>query len=370
MNAPEITNALPASTSLDKAASWQNLLGSSQRQLGTLVRAIGAVLLALLVFGIMLLLFGKDPLRAYIDIFSSTLGSSYGLSEVLVKLIPLVFCALAVLLPARVGLVNVGGEGQLYLGAWLATWGALTFGAWPRPLALPLVILLGFVGGGLWAAIPALLRIKVGLNETISTLLLNYVAVLFVNLFIFGPWKDPASANFPQTKPFADAVLLPQYFGTRVHLGLVLALVAVIVLYFVLKQTRWGFEMRAIGGNAEAARRKGLPIARYILINMVIAGGLAGLAGMGEVMAIQGRLRPGISPGYGYMGFLISWLAMQNPLGVVIMAFVMAVIALGGDTLQITQAMPYATVNILMALILFIVLSGFFKRGSSVQGGR
>lgn len=370
MNAPEITTIAPVSAPPDKAASWlRNLLGQSRRQLGVVIQAVGALVLALLVFGIVLLLFGKDPLLAYSDIYTSTLGSSYGLSEVLVKLIPLVFCALAVLLPARIGLVNVGGEGQLYLGAWLATWGALTFGAWPRPFALPAVIILGFVGGALWAAIPALLRIKAGLNETISTLLLNYVAVLFVNFFIFGAWKDAASANFPQTVEFNAAVRLPQFGDTRVHLGLVLALVAALLIYFVLKRTRWGFEMRAIGGNAEAARRKGLPIARYILINMMIAGGLAGLAGMGEVMAIQGRLRPGISPGYGYIGFLISWLAMQNPLGVVVMAFVMAVIALGGDTLQLTQSMPYATVNILMALILFIVLGGFFKkRGSSGQG--
>lgn len=369
MNAPEITNVASIPAVADKNPSWlQNLLENSRRLLGSLVQAGGALILAMIVFGVVLLLFGKDPLRAYTDIFNTTLGSSYGLSEALVKLIPLVFCALAVLLPARIGLVNVGGEGQLYLGAWLATWGALTFGAWPRPIALPLVIVLGFLGGALWAAIPALLRIKAGLNETISTLLLNYVAVLFVNLFIFGPWKDSASANFPQTVEFSEAVRLPQFGDTRVHLGLVLALVAAALIYFVLKKTRWGFEMRAIGGNAEAARRKGLPIARYILFNMMIAGGLAGLAGMGEVMAIQGRLRPGISPGYGYMGFLISWLAMQNPLGVVIMSFVMAIIALGGDTLQLTQGMPFATVNILMALILFIVLGGFFKRGSSGQG--
>ena len=362
MSTPEMAKGVAVPTPVGEDTGLQKLLEQSRGLLGAVVRAVGAMVLALIVFGIVLLLFGKDPLQAYIDIFNSTLGSSYGLSEVLVKLIPLVFCALAVLLPARVGLVNVGGEGQLYLGAWLAAGGALAFGSWPQPIALPLVIILGFVGGALWAAIPALLRLKAGLNETISTLLLNYVAVLFVNLFIFGPWKDPTSANFPQTVEFSDAVRLPQFGATRVHFGLVLALLAVAIIYFVLKRTRWGFEMRAIGGNAEAARRKGLSITRYMLINMMIAGGLAGLAGMGEVMAIQGRLRPGISPGYGYMGFLISWLAMQNPLGVVVMSFVMAVIALGGDTLQLTQALPFATVNILMALILFIVLGGFFKR--------
>ncbi len=147
-----------------------------------------------------------------------------------------------------------------------------------------------------------------------------------------------------------------------VHLGIILALLAIAALYFVLNKTVWGYEMRTIGGNAEAALRKGLPIGRYVVLGMFVAGGIAGMAGMGEVMAIQGRLRPGISPGYGYMGFLISWLAGHSPIGAVLMAFLIAVIALGGDTLQITQSMPYSTVNILMALILFIVLGGFFQQ--------
>lgn len=316
---------------------------------------------ALLCFAIVLLLFGKDPLRAYSDIFRQTLGSRYGLSEVLVKLIPLLLCALAVLLPARLGLVNVGGEGQIYMGAWLATWGALSLGDLPRPLALTAVLVLGFIGGGLWAAIPAYLRARGWLNEVISTLLLNYVAIQFVNYFIYGAWRDPESANFPQTVRFADAFLLPQFGGTRVHLVLPLALVASVLIFFLLRYTRWGYAMRAIGGNPEAALRHGFPIARYLILSMVIAGGLAGLAGVGEVMAIQGRLRPAFSPGYGYVGFLISWLAGHSPFAAIGMAFLLAVIALGGDTLQITQNVPFSTVNILMALILFIVLGNFFR---------
>ena len=327
-----------------------------------LFRPILILLTALVCFGIVLLLFGKNPLLAYSDIFRNTLGSRYGLSEVLVKLIPLLLCALAVLLPARLGLVNVGGEGQIYLGAWLATWGALTLGDnLPRPLALLAVLVLGFIGGGLWAAIPAFLRARGWLNEVISTLLLNYVAIQFVNYFIYGAWRDPESANFPQTVKFAPAYLLPQYGGTRVHLVLFLGLLAVVLIFLLLRYTRWGYAMRAIGGNPEAALRHGFPIARYLILSMVIAGGLAGLAGVGEVMAIQGRLRPAFSPGYGYVGFLISWLAGHSPFGAIGMAFLLAVIALGGDTLQITQNVPFSTVNILMALILFIVLGNFFR---------
>jgi len=325
------------------------------------IRTIAMLLFALIAFGLVLLLFGKNPLQAYSDIFRNTLGSRYAFSEVLVKLIPLLLCALAVLLPARLGLVNVGGEGQIYLGAWLATWGALSFGDLPRPLALTAVLVLGFVGGGLWAAIPAFLRARGWLNEVISTLLLNYVAIQFINYFIFGAWRDPESANFPQTVKFADSYRLPQFSDTRVHLGLLLGLLAALLIFLVLRYTRWGYAMRAIGGNPEAALRHGFPITRYLILSMVIAGGLAGLAGVGEVMAIQGRLRPAFSPGYGYVGFLISWLAGHSPMGAVGMAFLLAIIALGGDTLQITQNVPFSTVNILMALILFVVLGDFFR---------
>jgi ABC-type uncharacterized transport system permease subunit len=348
-------------TTVPAPASAQPALPEWVRQLlGNVARALAMGALALVVFALVLALFGKDPLRAYVDIYRNTLGSTYGLTEVLVKMIPLLLCAAAVLLPARLGLVNVGGEGQLYMGAWLATWGALTFGDLPRAVGLPLVIVLGFVGGGLWALVPAILRARGWLNEVISTLLLNYVAILFVNYFIFGPWRDPASANFPQTPPVPDAMRLPTWGMTRIHLGLALALAAVLILFVVLRYTRWGYMTRVIGGNAEAARRYGQPITMYVLIFMFVAGGLAGLAGVGEVMAIQGRLRPGLSPSYGYTGFLISWLALHHPLGVIGMSFLLAVIALGGDTLQITQGMPFATVNILMALILFIVLGRFF----------
>lgn len=322
---------------------------------------------AIVLFGVVLLLFGKDPLQAYIDIYQNTLGSRYGFSEVLVKMSPLLLCALAVLLPARLGLVNVGGEGQIYLGAWLATWGALTFGDLPQPLGLVTVLVLGFLGGGLWAALPAFLRAKGWLNEVISTLLLNYVAIQFVNYFIYGAWRDPESANFPQTIRFVESYRVPQFWGTRVHLMLFVGLLAALLIYLLLRYTRWGYAMRAIGGNAEAAERHGFPITRYLVLTMIIAGGLAGLAGVGEVMAIQGRLRPAFSPGYGYIGFLISWLAGHSPFGAIVMAFLLAIIALGGDTLQITQSVPFSTVNILMAAILFVVLGNFFK-GRAVDG--
>ena len=318
--------------------------------------------LGLGIFALVLLVFGKNPLKAYADIFTSTLGSWYGLSETLVKMIPLVLAALAVAVPAQIWLINVGGEGQLHVGALFATWGALTFGHWPGWMLLPLMAALGFLGGGLWAALAGALRARGWVSETISTLLLNYVAILLVSFFVFGPWKDPDGVNYPQTAEFPAAATLPTLGGSRVHLGLVLAAAAVGLFAFVVARTRWGLEMRAIGGNVEAARRAGIPIGRYVVLLMFVGGGLAGLAGMAEVSAVQGRLRPSLSPGYGYTGFLISWMAGGRPLPIVAAAFLLAVITAGGDILQMTQALPASVANILMAVILFVVLG---RRGGA-----
>ena len=322
-----------------------------------LIRFGGLFGIALAAFALVLLVFGKNPIKAYADIFSNTLGSSYGFSEVLVKMIPLTLAAVAAALPARIWLINVGGEGQFHIGALFAAWGALNFAGLPAWLLIPWISLLGFLGGGLWGFISGFLRARGWVSETISTLLLNYVAILLLSFFVFGPWRDPESANYPQSAPFADAAILPSFFGTRVHLGLIYALVVLVFFHLFLSRTRWGLEMRAVGANAEAARRNGIAIGRYIMALMFIGGGMAGLAGMAEVSAIHGQLRPSISPGYGYIGFLISWMAMGNAAGILAAAFLLAIITAGGDILQMTLRIPGSVVNILMAIILFVVLA-------------
>jgi simple sugar transport system permease protein len=328
-----------------------------------LIRPVGLFGIAFFVFALVLLAFGKNPVKAYVDFFSYTLGSLYGLSEILVKMIPLVLTAVAVAVPSRIWLINVGGEGQLYIGAMFATWGALTFDTLPVWILLPFISILGFLGGGLWASISGILRAKGWVSETISTLLLNYVAILLVNFLVFGPWKDPESANYPQTAQFVDGATLPAIGGTRFHFGFISAVAALILFYFVLSRTRWGLEIRAIGGNPEAARYNGIPVARYIILLMFIGGGLAGLAGMSEVSAIQGRLRPSLSPGYGFIGFLISWMAAGKPLGIVAAALLLAIVTAGGDILQMAHGLPASVVNILNALILFVVLARQGRKG-------
>ncbi|MBM4315396.1 MAG: ABC transporter permease, partial [Deltaproteobacteria bacterium] len=314
---------------MDKASGIVGMF--RHKRLAAIIRFGGLIGIALAVFALVLLVFGQNPLRAYADIFKATLGTPYGFSEVLVKMIPLVLTALAVAIPSRIWLINVGGEGQLFIGALFATWGAINFNDLSAWLLLPLISILGFLGGGLWALISGFMRAKGWASETISTLLMNYVAILLVSFFVFGPWKDPESANYPQSAPFPDAAILPFFFGSRVHLGAVLAIVGLLLFYFVMSRTRWGLEMRAMGINQEAARRSGISTYRYILLLMFIGGGMAGLAGMGEVSAIHGQLRPSLSPGLGYTGFLISWITMGSPLGIVAAAFLISIITAGGD---------------------------------------
>lgn len=314
--------------------------------------------IALGAYAVVLLIAGKDPIKAYVDTFSFALGTRYGFSEVIVKMIPMLLTAIAVALPSRLGLINVGGEGQLYMGAWLSTWGAITFTGLPQAIFVPFLIILGFVGGGAWAAIAGFLRAKGWVNETITTLLMNYIAPLIVGMSVYGMWRsrEVGSSAFPQSVAFPAAARLPRFFGTRIHLGIIIALVVLLVFWFVMERTKWGLKMRAIGGNPEAARRMGIKIGVTIVVVMFIAGGIAGLAGMAEVSALHGRLRAGFSPGYGFIGFLISWLAGGSPLGILMMSFVLAVVFSGGTLLQITQGVPFAAVNVLMAIILFVVL--------------
>ncbi len=320
------------------------------------------VLIVLLLFGMILLISGKDPIQSYKDIITSTLGSPYGFSEVIVTMTPILITALAVALPSRIGLINVGGEGQLYMGACLATWGAIAFSILPAWALLPLMILLGMLGGGLWAFIPGYLRSLGLVNETITTLLLNSVAPKIVAFFVFGFWHSPMDTN--KTPNFVPAARLPALFNSRIDLSFFFALALLTIFWLTMKYTRWGLEMRAIGGNPQAAKRNGIPLNRYWVIVMCISGAIAGLAGMAQVSGYYGVLLVNFSRGLGFMGFLISWLSFGDPIGILVTSLVVSIIVTGGNLLQLTSGIPYAVINILLAFTLFVVLARpvFFKR--------
>jgi ABC-type uncharacterized transport system permease subunit len=326
------------------------------------IRYLYMILLAFLLFGVILVISGKDPLQSYKDILTSTLGSAYGFSEVLVAMIPMLLTALAVALPARVGLINVGGDGQLYIGAAFATFGALTFPNLPAWLLLPIMMLLGMLGGALWAFIPGYLKAIGLVNETITTLLLNSVAPKIIGFLIFGFWHS--AMDTVKTPNFVNAARLPTFFGTRIHLGLVIGLILLIIFWLFMKYTRWGLEMRAIGNNAQAARRNGIPLKKYLIVVMCVGGAIAGLAGMSQVSGFYGVLLLNFSMSLGFMGFMISWLVAGEPLGIILMSFVIAVIFTGGNLLQLTRGVPYSVINLLLAFTLFVVLA----RPSLIKG--
>jgi ABC-type uncharacterized transport system permease subunit len=327
-----------------------------------LVRWLAWAAIAVLAYSGLILIYGKSPLNAFHDIYASTLTTSYGLQDVLVRMTPLLFAAMVVAIPARIGQVNVGGEGQIFAGGLVATGVAITFTSWPGWLLLPAMALGGLAGGGLWAGLAGWLKARGWLSEVFSTVLMNYLAILAVSALVFGPWRDPTSSNYPQSREFVPAARLPHLGGTRIDVTIFVAFGIVLAFDWFLRRTRFGLEVRAIGGNPNAALTNGVPVGRYIVAAMAVGGALAGLAGMAQASALQLHLNPGLSPGFGYVGFLISWLAGHNPRLIIPMAFLLAVLASSGDILQISQGLPSAIVNVLSAILMMIVLLGRMQR--------
>jgi len=318
---------------------------------------IMSILLALLFGGIFLALNGTNPIEVYALLIKSAFTTSYGITESIVKAIPLMLAGLGVSLAFRMQLWNIGAEGQIYMGAVAATWVALTFPDLPSFMMIPFMLLMGFLGGAFWALLPAIPRAYLKVNETITTLLMNYIAILWADYLIYGPWKDPNGFNFPLTAQFVPAAILPTLGGSRIHLGLLFAVVAAIAIYILIRHTKWGYEVRVIGESPAAARYAGMNIKKNILIVLLLSGGLAGIAGMSEVSGVAGRLQHGLSPGYGYTAIIVAWLARLHPASLALVSFLFGGLLVGGYATQLI-GLPAATVNMLQGLILFFVLGG------------
>ena len=322
-----------------------------------LASRVAAVLLALAVDALILLAYGVDPGYAYSEIIRGSLLSFYGLSEVVVKFIPLALCAYGLALAYRAGVWNIGAEGQLLMGALAATWVALFAPRPPTTLAIPLMYAAGFAAGALWALIPAVLKVTLSVNEVLTTFMLNLVAEKLLEYLVYGPWRGPREWGFPQTAPFPPYARLPTVPGTRIHYAtLLLAACSAVIVYVVERLTVLGYEIRVVGDNVDAARYAGVRIWLVVLASMLISGGLAGLAGVGEVAGVQGRLRPRISPGYGYTAIVVAWLGGLNPISVTIASLLYSVLLVGGDMLQVTVGLPAAMVQVFNGSILLAVV--------------
>ena len=317
----------------------------------------GALLASLALFGIFVALFGKNPLDLYFYMYQGAFGTWFSWQNTLTRAAPLILTALCTALPAQLGMVIIGGEGALLIGALCATSAALAIPGAP-PLVVDIAMAVaGMVGGGLWIMLSGALRQYRGVNETISSLLLVYIALAILNFLVEGPMRDPTSLNKPSTPEIGTANMIGSIPGTDVHWGFIFGIVAAVLSYILIYHTVFGFAARVAGGNLRAARVVGLSVGKLILIVCFLAGAAAGLAGMFEVAAVQGRTNANLAAGYGFAGILVAFLARQNPLAVVPVAILLGGIGASGGLLQRRLGLPDASVLVLEGVIFVMVLA-------------
>lgn len=328
-----------------------------ERALRSTARWVLAFVAAFAIFAAFLVAKGASPLDVYSAMWESIFGSSNSFGELLVQSAPFLLAALAVAVPGRAGLFNIGGEGQLVTGAIGAMVVANLLGnSLPAGPQLILMAVGGLIGGAAWAAIPALLKQYAATSEAISSLLLNYTATLLLAWLVHGPWKDTSSMGFPQSRSLEVDERWPILWGYRVHAGILVPVVVAVAVWALITFTPWGFRLRVVGGNAEAARRAGFNVPRVTLGAMLLGGALAGLGGMIELTGVEGQLRPQMMVGYGFIGFLASWLVRHDPLKIIGAALLMGALAVGGTGLKSAAGLSGAAVYVLMAVLLLAIL--------------
>ena len=334
--------------------------GFRQRHGGTIEYILipaGALVGALALFGVFVALFGKNPLDLYFYMYQGAFGTWFSWQNTLTKAAPLILTALCTALPAQLGMVIIGGEGALLIGALSATSAALLLQAAP-PLVVQLgMVLAGVAGGGLWIALAGGLRHYRGVNETISSLLLVYIALAILNQLVEGVMRDPASLNKPSSREIGVDNMIGSIPGTDVHWGFVFGIIAAIASYVLIYHTVFGFAARVAGGNVRAAKIVGLSVGKLIMITCFLAGGAAGLAGMVEVAAVQGRTNANLAAGYGFTGILVAFLARHNPLAIIPVAILLGGISASGGLLQRRLGLPDASVLVLQGMIFVFVLA-------------
>ena len=303
-------------------------------------------------------LLGKDPWAAFTVFFIEPFSSLYGVGELLLKATPLMICAVGLALGYRANVWNIGSEGQLTVGAiagsGVALFHAAALGVW----ALPLMLRAGIAGGMLWASLPALLRTRFNTSEIFVSLMLVYIAQLFLSYLVHGPWRDPAGQNFPESQAFADNAMLPMLVdGARANWGFALALAFALLAWWFGARTAAGFRMRVSGLAPAAARYAGFSTEATVWLGMLIGGGAAGLAGIVEVAGPIGMLQPVISPGYGFTAIIVAFVGRLHPLGIVFAALLMAALYLGGESAQIELQLPASVSGVFQAVLLFFLLA-------------
>jgi ABC-type uncharacterized transport system permease subunit len=334
--------------------------GRMSKSKSTSIRLL-AILLALATSAIFIMALELNPLEVYKSLLKGAFGSTYRIREVMVNATALIITSLGIAIAFKMQFWNIGGEGQIIMGAFFASYLALNYPDAPRPLLLTLMIAAGMLGGGLWALIPAYFRAKWRTNETIITLMMNYIALKWVMYLQFGPWKDPQALGFPKIPNFSVNAILPKVFG--VHIGWILALLLVVLVSVFLNHTKKGYEIAVLGESENTALYAGINIKRTIIMAIFFSGALCGLTGMIQASAVNNTLSVEVSGGIGFTAIITTWLAFLNPYVILIVSVLFAALVQGGSFIQIAFGVPQAVAQLLQGLILFFVLgSEFFIR--------
>lgn len=343
-------------------------LKPSKMTLRSIYKALIAVALSFVVTSILFLMTGANPLLAYYYIFYGAFGSVDLVIETLVRATPILLVSLGLGIAFKCKVWNIGAEGQLYMGAMVGTIAAVSLGN--TPFTLIIAILAAIVGGVAWASVPALMKTKLGINEVITTFLMNYVAIYLVQWLLAFPFRS-ADSLFPESSKLPVLAQLPMLFPpTRLHLGILLALLVVLpIVYFVVAKTTFGYKLKAVGENPEAARYGGISVKKTIFLALIISGALAGIAGFFEVSGIQYRMRSSLSPGYGYTGIVVALLGANNPLGIALSSIFIAAIYNGSTTMSRMLGQPQGIVDFVQGiLVIFVLGSEYIMRYLEKKG--
>ena len=318
---------------------------------------VAAVLVTFIITSIFIILAGANPFEAYYNFIIVPLSSKFSALEVLVKATPLIFTGLAVTFAFAAGYYNIGAEGQLYAGAVAAAWVGATFTNLPAIVVVPLMLVLGFAAGMLWALLPAFLKVKLKVDEVVTTLLMNSIIMYFISALLNGPWRDPET-GWPKSPEFFEAARFVQLIPkSRLHLGFVIALILVVIVFIVIKRTPFGLQMRAAGASKAGALFAGINVNRTMLIAALVSGGIAGLAGVSEIAGIHYHLISELSGGYGYTGIIVATLGGLNPIGVSVAAMFIGLIDTGAQTVSRVLGVPVYLGDVVQSTLLLVTLS-------------
>ncbi len=325
-----------------------------------IIRCI-AIFSAILASSLFIVCLGYNPFTIYGNILKGALGSRIRFKATLLEMIPLIVTSLGILIAFKMKFWNIGGEGQILMGAFAASFVALKIDGLPTFLVLPIMFLAGFLVGGLWALIPAFFKARFGANETIMTLMLNYIALYWITYLQYGPWRDPKALGFPKIPNFPKHALLPKLFG--IHIGLILSFLLVVLVAWLMKRTKKGFEISVVGESVNTARYAGMNVFQIILTAMLLSGGLCGITGVIQAAGVNKTLTMNVSSGYGYTAIITTWLSGLSAPLVLVVSFLFAILLQGSSYIQSALQIPQAAADVLQGMILFCILgSEFFVR--------